>query len=297
VCKLHKSLYGLKQSPRARNQKLDAFLKNIKFMKSEADPNVYVTQVKDVKFFIVVYVDDLILVCNDQNKLLQIKEELSQKFEMKDLEELHFFLGMDVERNRDEQLLRINQIKYLKEILKPFGMEERAIGVPLDPKVKLQRNANGNDESKIFPYQQVVGSLMYAMLCTRPNLAYPMSVLSQHMANLNMEHYMAVKRIFRYLQGTLQMKLQFGATPSKEVFGYCDADLGGDLEDRRSTTWFVFMIGGGVISWSSKRQPTIALSTTKAEYMGKTQATKEAIWITKLMMDLGYMEEKKMMVI
>jgi hypothetical protein len=108
---------------------------------------------------------------------------------------------------------------------------------------------------------------------------------------------MAVKRIFRYLQGTLQMKLQFGATPSKEVLGYYDANWGGDLEDRRSTTGFVFMIGGGAISWSSKQQPTIALSTTEAEYMANTQATKEAIWITKLMMDLGYMEEKKMMVI
>jgi hypothetical protein len=88
------------------------------------------------------------------------------------------------------------------------------------------------------------------------------------------------------------MKLQFSGTPSKEVFGYCDADWGGDLEDRRSTTWFVFIMGGGAISWSSKQQPTIALSTTEAEYMANTQATKEAIWITKLMMDLGYMEEK-----
>jgi len=102
VCKLHKSLYGLKQSPRAWNQKLDAFLTNIEFMKNEVDPNVYVAQVGDVKFFIVVYVDDLILVFNDQNKLLQIKEELTQKFEMKDLGELHFFLGMKVERNHDE---------------------------------------------------------------------------------------------------------------------------------------------------------------------------------------------------
>jgi len=102
VCKLHKSMYGLKQSPRTWNQKLDAFFKGIEFMKSEVDPSMYVAQVGDVKFFIVVYVNDLILVCNNQNKLLQIKEELSQKFEMKDLEELHFFLGMEVERKRDE---------------------------------------------------------------------------------------------------------------------------------------------------------------------------------------------------
>jgi hypothetical protein len=101
-------------------------------------------------------------------------------------------------------------------------MEEcKPIGVPFDPKVKLQKNANGNDESKGFPYQQAVGSLMYAMLCTRLDLAYPISVLRQHMANPSMEHM--VKQIFRYLQGSLQMKLQFGATPSKEVLGYCDA--------------------------------------------------------------------------
>jgi hypothetical protein len=118
-----------------------------------------------------------------------------------------------LERNRDERLLRINQIKYLKEILKRFRMEDcKPIGFTLDPKVKLQRNVNGNDESKGFPYQQAVGSLMYAMLCTRPDLAYLISVLSQHMANPSMEHWMAVKRIFRYLQGTLQMKLQFAPT-------------------------------------------------------------------------------------
>jgi hypothetical protein len=156
---------------------------------------------------------------------------------------------------------------------------------------------NENDESKGFPYQQAVGSLMYAMLCTRLDLAYPISVLSQHMVNPNMEHWMVVKQIFRYLQGTLQMKLQFGATPSKEVLRYCDANWVGDLEDRRSTTRFVFMIRGGAISWNNKQQPTIALSTTEAKYMANTQARKEAIWITKLMMDLGYMEEKKMMVI
>ncbi len=165
--KLHKSLYGLKQSPRVWNQKLYVFLKSIEFMNNEVDPSVYVAQMGDVKFFIVVYVDDLILVCNNQNKLLQINKELSQKFEMKDLGESHFLLGMEVERNCDERLLCIDQIKYLKEILKRFQMEEcKPIGVPFDPKVKLQRNVNGNDESKGFPYQQAVGSLMYAMSCT-----------------------------------------------------------------------------------------------------------------------------------
>jgi hypothetical protein len=124
VCKLHKSLYGLKQFPKAWNQKLDVFLKRIEFVRSDADFSVYVTQVKDVKFFIVVYIDDLILVCNKKDKLLQMKEELSQKFEMKDLGDLHFFLGMEVERDRAQRFLYINQIGYLKEILKCFRMED-----------------------------------------------------------------------------------------------------------------------------------------------------------------------------
>jgi hypothetical protein len=99
------------------------------------------------------------------------------------------------------------------------------------------------------------------------------------------------------LQGTLQFKLCFGGLAPQGLVGYCDADWASDLEDRRSTTWFVFMMGGGAIFWSSKRQPTITLSTTKVEYMASTQGTKETIWMTKFMKELGYMKEKKAMVI
>jgi hypothetical protein len=259
---------------------------------------VYVAQVEDVKFFIIVYVDDLILVCNNNDKLLQVKEELSRKFEMKDLGDLYFFLAMEVERDRAQRLLYMNEIGYLKEILKRFRMEAcKAIGVSLDPKTKLKKNVIKDDEMVKVPYQQAVGSLMYVMLCTRPDLAYPISLVSQHMANPSLEHWTVVKRIFQYLQGTLQFKLRFRGLSPQDVVGYCDANWASDLEDRRSTTGFVFMMGGGATSWSSKRQPTIALSTMEAEYMASTQATKEAIWMTKLRKELGYMKEKKAMVI
>jgi ATP-binding cassette subfamily B (MDR/TAP) protein 1 len=187
----------LKQSPRAWNQKLDAFLKSIKFVRSDADFSVYIAQVGDVKFFIVVYVDDFILVCDNKDKLLQVKEELSRKFEMKDLGDLHFLLGMEVKRDRAQRLLYINQIGYLKEILKCFRMEDcKAIGMPLDPKTKLKKNENKDVEMVKVPYQQAVGSLMYAMLCIRPDLAYPISVVNQHMDNPSIEHWIAVKGIF-----------------------------------------------------------------------------------------------------
>jgi hypothetical protein len=117
------------------------------------------------------------------------------------------------------------------------------------------------------------------------------------MANLSPKHWITIERIFRYLQGTLQFQLHFGGLAPQGLVKYCDANWAGDLEDRISATWFVFMMGGGAISWSSKRQPTIILSTTKAKYMASKQATKEAIWMTKLMKELRYMKKKKAMVI
>ncbi len=158
-----------------------------------------------------------------------------------------------MERDRAQRLLYINQIGYLKEILKRFRMEDcKAMGVSLDPKTKLKKNVNKDDEMVKVPYQQAVGSLMYAMLCIRPDLVYPISVVSQHMANPSLEHWIVVKHIFQYLQGTLQFKLCFRGLTPQGLVGYCDADWAGDLEDRRSTIGFVFMMGGGAISWSSK---------------------------------------------
>jgi hypothetical protein len=187
----------LKQFPRGWNQKLDVFLKNIKFVKSDVNFNVYVMQVRDVKFFIVIYVNDFILVCNNKDKLLQAKEKLSRKFKMKDLSDLHFFLSIEVERDCAQCLLYIKQIGYFKEIFKCFRMKDcRAIKMPLDPKTKLKKNVNKDDEMVKVPYQQAMGSLMYAMLCIQLDLAYPINVVSQHIANLTLEHWIVIKCIF-----------------------------------------------------------------------------------------------------
>jgi hypothetical protein len=129
-----------------------------------------------------------------------MKDELSRKFEMKDLSSLHFFLGMEVERDHARHFFYINQIGYLKEILKRFRMEDcKTIGMPLDLKTKLKKNVNKDDEMVKVLYQQVVGSLMYAMLCIQLDLAYPTSVVSQYMANPSLEHWIMIKCIFRYL--------------------------------------------------------------------------------------------------
>jgi len=171
----------------------------------------------------------------------------------------------------------------------------KPIGTPLDVNSKLLKLTEEEfqgiqEEMQGIPYKAAVGSLMYAMVGTRPDLAFPVSMVSQFMSRAGPSHWMAVKRIMRYLKGTMDLKLCLGG---KEVSlrGYCDADWGGDANERRSTTGYVFFVGVGAISWNCKRQPTIALSTTEAEYMATSQCTKEAIWLRKLMADVGLVQD------
>ncbi len=145
------------------------------------------------------------------------------------------------------------------------------------------------EDMQSIPYKAAVGSLMYAMVGTRLDLAFPVNMVSQFMSRAGPSHWMAVKRIMRYLKGTLDLKLCLGGK-DVNLRGYCDADWGGDANERRSTTEYVFFVGVGTISWNCKRQPTIALSTTEAEYMATSQCTKETMWLKKLMTDVGLVQ-------
>jgi len=224
--------------------------------------------------------------------LSNLKTELSKRFEMKDLGEVHYCLGIHVIRDRKKRTIRISQIKYVEDILKRFNMFDcKPIGTPLDANSKLSKTMSPNtaeeeEEMKKIPYKSAIGSLMYAMLGTRPDIAYAVGAVSQYGSNPGREHWLAVKRIFRYLKGTAHFALEY-KKPDSSLIGYCDADWAGNIDDRRSTTGYVFLIAGGSVSWSSKKQPTVALSTTEAEYMALTQATKEAIWIRQLLSEIG----------
>ena len=137
-----------------------------------------------------------------------------------------------------------------------------------------------------FPYASAVGSLMYAMVCTRPDIAHAVGVVSRYMNNPGKEHWMAVKWILRYLRGTTNQALCFGGS-NIALQGYVDADMAGDRDNRRSTTGYVFTVGGTTVSWVSKIQSVVALSTTEAEYVAATEASKEMIWLQRLMGELG----------
>lgn len=294
VCKLQKSLYGLKQSPRAWYHKIDQYFQQEGFQRSEADHSLYVRLEGTAKVIIALYVDDLILLSDSMDALNQVKHSLAATFEMKDLGEIHYCLGIQVVRDRKHRLVRLGQEKYVLDVLHKFGMDEcKPIGTPLDANSKLTKDMapkSPEEEQRMesVPYRQAVGSLMYAMVGTRPDIAYAVGAVSQFLSSPGEQHWQAVKRIFRYLRGTSHHMLLYGGTPELALTGHCDADWAGSVDDRRSTTGYVFTIAGGCVSWNSKKQATVALSTTEAEYMAAAQATKEAVWLRQLLADLGY---------
>ena len=290
VCKLKRGLYGLKQSPRIWNWTLDTFLREQGLIPCNSDPCIYVCWEDDKLLIVAVYVDDLIIASNDQQLKDVFVEHLKAKFSMKDLGELHWCLGMRVLRDRDNRMITLDQEKYIGDILRRFGMEEsKPQATPAETGLKLTKRADGEALTDVKQYMSAVGSLMYAMIGTRPDIAWIVSQLSQHLSNPTQQHWNAVKRVMRYLKGTAALGLCFrGSSSQISLVGYSDADWAGDLDSRRSTTGYVFQLSGAAVSWSSKRQKTVALSSTEAEYMALAAATQEALWLRVLLKEMGF---------
>jgi len=289
VCKLVKAIYGLRQSPRAWYQKVHTFFSDHDFLRSTQDYSLYINYGR--RILALVYVHDLVLAAANMQDIGWIKQALTRSFEMKDLGELETFLGLEIARNRSQRLLTLRQSRDIYRILHRHGMQNaRPCLTPLDHNVRLQSHSTkaittmDEDEVPLELYQSAVGSLMYAMLGTRPDLAYAVGLVSQFNHVPKMEHWMAVKRIFRYLAGSQQHELRYGT--SNITGGYSDADWGSG-EDPKSVGGFVFLLNGAAVSWASKKQTSIALSTTEAEYMAMALAAKEILWLRVLLDELG----------
>ncbi len=250
VCKLSKALYGLKQSPRVWYNTLAAFLKELGFAPIGADYSVFTNGTT----IIAIYVDDILLAGPNKKEIQGIKDKLAKRFEMTDLGPIVYYLGMTVTRDRANRILRLGQAGYVEKFLGEHGMWESK-GTPT-PMGTERYQASDEDfqatEESRTAYQSAVGSLMYAMLGTRPDIAFAVSVVSRYSSNPNESHWKAVKRIFRYLKQTVNYQLVFRGD-LKPLTGYTDADWAGDQDTRRSTSGYVFDVGSGAISWQSKR--------------------------------------------
>ncbi|RVW89466.1 Retrovirus-related Pol polyprotein from transposon TNT 1-94 [Vitis vinifera] len=267
VCKLRKSLYGLKQAPRQWYKKFDNFMHRIGFKRCEADHCCYVKSFDNSYIILLLYVDDMLIAGSDIEKINNLKKQLSKQFAMKDLGAAKQILGMRIIRDKANGTLKLSQSEYVKKVLSRFNMNEaKPVSTPLGSHFKLSKEQSPKTEeerdhmSKV-PYASAIGSLMYAMVCTRPDIAHAVGVVSRFMS--------------------ASLKLQ----------GYVDADFAGDIDSRKSTTGFVFTLGGTAISWTSNLQKIVTLSTTEAEYVAATEAGKEMIWLHGFLDELGKKQE------
>ncbi|KAK1421784.1 hypothetical protein QVD17_24412 [Tagetes erecta] len=228
-------------------------------------------------------VDDLIFVSNSENKITLFKESMKKEFEMMDLGLMHYFLGLEVKQ--EEGRISISQGKYARDLLKRFNMEHASeISTPMEFGIKVTKDETRTEVDNGL-YRSMVGSLMY--LCgTRPDLTYAMSLISQYMENPKTSHWELGKRILKYVKGTLDHGLIYKRCSEFKLCSFTDSDYGGNLDDGRSTGGYIFKIGDSTISWQSKKQNVVALSSTEAEYMALSVAGCQAIWLAGILEQL-----------
>lgn len=286
VCKLNKAIYGLKQAGRQWNTKLDGALLKFGLNKSKMDPCIYYTGNKSM--IVAIYVDDFLIFYQNESCLAQLKSYLSSTFNMKDIGLAKGCIGMNIHQGKD--FIELDQCMYIQEILKRFGMEDsKPVGTPSDTSVKLTIQMVNNETSIAgkVPYQEAVGSLLYLTQATRPDIAFAVNDVSRFNENHSMEHWTAVKRIFRYLKGTMNWKLRYTKEKEARLIAYTDSDWASDVDKRRSCTGFVTSISNAAISWNSKRQSTVALSSTEAEYIALSSTVCEIVWLKQFLAEIS----------
>ena len=287
VWKLNKGLYGLKQSGRLWNNLLDKFLCDNKFTRSMSDNCLY-TYFEDGKsIIIVVWVDDLIICASDMALMNSIKQKFNDNFKMKDLGQISNFLGIEFDVSYDS--IKMHQTKYAQKILDRFGMSNcnaKKTPCPLGINKELGNNSPQLNDNTL--YREILGSLMYLMTNTRPDICYIVSFLSQFMVNPTFAHLQLAKHVLMYLKGTLSKGLTFvKSSDGSAIRGFCDSDWGGSL-DRHSISGYCYMLNekGPLISWRCSKQRIIALSSCEAEYVALTAAIQEAKFLRQLLADI-----------
>lgn len=284
VCRLHKSLYGLRQASRNWYHKLSKTLVELGFIQSKADHSLFIYNKGSLSLHALVYVDDVLLAGTDINKMQEVKSHLHEKFSIKDLGNLKYFLGIEVARSPHGFVL--SQRKYALDILKEMGMTGcRPSKFPMEQNHRLCIDDNDPpvDEGR---YRRLVGRLSY-LTVTRPDLVYAVNTLCQFSSSPRQSHMQAAERIVRYLKATLGQGILLNTTNQLQLTSYCDADWGGCQMTRRSCTGYLTMLGGSPVSWRSKRQTVVARSSAEAEYRAMASTVSEIIWLRWLLAELG----------
>lgn len=284
VYKLNKALYGLRQAPRAWYSKIEGYFEKEGFKKCYCEHTLFVKAEGDNVLIVSVYVDDVIYTSSSMIMREAFKASMKKEFAMSDLGKMKYFLGVEV--TQDKKGIFINQRKYASEVMKRFGMEQcNSVRNPTVQGCKLTKEGAGSQVDATL-YKQIVGSLRY-LTATRPDLIYSVNLVSRYMEKPTEQHLLAVKRILRYVQGTMEYGIQYQSDNKEELMGFVDSDYAGDEDDRKSTSGYVFMNGGGAISWASRKQPIVTLSTTEAEYVSAAAGACQAVWLRNVLEEIG----------
>jgi histone deacetylase 1/2 len=285
VCKLDKALYGLKQAPRAWYGRLCGKLVALGFVPSKADTSLFYYNKGGHSMFILVYVDDIIVASSSSEAVNALLMDLKEEFALKDLGNLHYFLGIEVKRGKDGLLM--SQERYARDVLMRSGMDKCK---PMDTPMSSVEKLSVHSGEKLGPsdstkYRSVVGALQYLTL-TRPDISFSVNKVCQFLHAPTTSHWSAVKRILRYVQGTVTMGLKLVRSTSMLVSAFSDADWAGCVDDRRSTGGFAVYLSENLISWTARKQATVSRSSTEAEYKSLANATAEVLWVQKLLSEL-----------
>jgi histone deacetylase 1/2 len=285
VCRLDKALYGLKQAPRAWYSRLSAKLIKLGFQASKADTSLFFYSKGDVTIFILVYVDDIIVASSTEKATVALLQDLKEEFALKDLGELHYFLGIEVNKVHDGIIL--TQEKYATDLLKKVNMAEcKPVTTPMSSSEKLSLyEGTPLGPKDVTSYRSVVGALQYLTL-TRPDIAFAVNKVCQYLHSPTTIHWEAVKRILRYIKQCTRLGLSIHKSRSTLVSAFSDADWAGNIDDRRSTGGFAVFLGSNLVSWSARKQPTVSRSSTESEYKAIANATAEVMWIQVLLYEL-----------
>ncbi len=259
VCKLLKALYGLKEAPRLWYERLSKFLlEKLGLSRINADHNIFVTSAGIHGPIVSTFVDDIkVMGVKGSGHIEKVKHELATAFEMVDMGPISFYLGLKVERNRQNKTLKLSQPAYIDKILAKYHLDQaKPCNTPMKEPILLPNEGPEASQANRERYQGMTGSLMFSMVETRPDIAFATSVVSRFAKNPSRQHTEAVKTIMRYLKATRTVGITYGNGESSGdliIKGYSDSDWAGDHATRKSTSGFIFMLNGGPVSWCSKR--------------------------------------------
>lgn len=290
VCKLQRSLYGLKQSPRCWNIRFKNFLNAFGLQCTEADACVF--KADKSKIILAIFVDDGLIAADNEEIVDKLLTNLEKEFEVKK-GNLDYFLGMQINIMKNGSLF-VHQTNYASSIINKFNMlDAKELSIPMDKSHTLEQKEDTEILSEDIPYRQAVGSLLFLSQVTRPDIAYAVNFASRYLAKPTKAHWNLVKRIIRYIKRTFNYGLYFNNKTKLSLEIFSDADYAGDIQTRRSTSGFLFRYGSSIISWTSQRQHCVSLSSTEAEYISASEAVKGILWITRLITSLSTTGDKQ----